>query len=53
VTLTVEGHAVDIRIVTVPAVHGEGIVLRLLDKQQALIGLDSLGTSSRGSTRSR
>jgi type IV pilus assembly protein PilB len=45
VGLTVEGHAVDIRVVTMPSVHGEGCVLRILDKEQALIGLDSLGMS--------
>jgi type IV pilus assembly protein PilB len=43
VSLTVEGRTVDIRIVTMPSVHGEGAVLRLLDKEQALISLDSLG----------
>jgi len=42
-TLTVGDHAVDIRIVTLPGVHGEGLVMRLLDKEQALIGLDALG----------
>ena len=45
VGLTVEGHSVDIRIVTMPSVHGEGIVMRLLDKDQALLSLDSLGMS--------
>ena len=45
VSLTVEGHAIDIRIVTMPRVDGEGIVMRILDKEQALIGLDSLGMS--------
>ena len=43
VSLAVEGHSVDIRIVTMPAVHGEGAVMRLLDKDQALISLDALG----------
>ncbi len=43
VSLTVEGHAIDTRIVTMPRVDGEGIVMRILDKTQALIGLDSLG----------
>jgi type IV pilus assembly protein PilB len=42
-SLTVEGRSVDIRIVTMPSVHGEGAVLRLLDKSSALISLDSLG----------
>ena len=33
VSLTVEGRHVDIRIVTIPSVHGEGAVLRILDKE--------------------
>ena len=45
VGLKVEGHAVDIRIVTMPGVHGEGIVMRLLDKEHALMSLDKLGLS--------
>ena len=45
VSLTVEGHAIDTRIVTMPRVDGEGIVMRILDKSAALIGLDQLGMS--------
>jgi type IV pilus assembly protein PilB len=45
VSLTVEKHAIDTRVVTMPRVDGEGIVMRILDKSQALIGLDSLGMS--------
>ena len=30
--LTVEGRRVDIRVVSLPLVHGEGVVLRILDK---------------------
>ena len=45
VSLTVEKHAIDCRIVTMPRVDGEGLVMRILDKSQALIGLDSLGMS--------
>ena len=41
--LSVEGHPLDIRIVTLPAVHGEGIVMRILDKEQVLHTLDTLG----------
>ncbi|MDQ5834238.1 MAG: Flp pilus assembly complex ATPase component TadA, partial [Actinomycetota bacterium] len=48
VSLTVEGHAIDTRVVTMPRVDGEGIVMRILDKSQALIGLDHLGMA-RGS----
>jgi type IV pilus assembly protein PilB len=45
VSLTVQGHSIDLRVVTMPASHGEGIVMRILDKEQALIGLESLGMS--------
>ena len=48
VSLTVEGHPIDLRIVTMPHVDGEGLVMRILDKTQALIGLDQLGMSSQG-----
>jgi type IV pilus assembly protein PilB len=43
ISLTVEGRAVDVRIVTMPSVRGEGIVMRLLDKEQSVITLDTLG----------
>src|SRR5205085_11713427 len=43
VSLMVEGHSVDVRVVTMPSVHGGGAVMRLLDMEQALIGLGSLG----------
>ncbi len=45
VSLRVEGHAVDIRVVTIPGVWGEGIVMRLLDKEQVLLAMDTLGIS--------
>jgi type IV pilus assembly protein PilB len=51
VSLTVEGHGVDVRVVTMPSVHGEGIVMRLLDKEQALISLDALGMLGDSSER--
>ena len=43
-SLTVEATR-STRVVTMPRVDGEGIVMRILDKSQALIGLDSLGMS--------
>jgi type IV pilus assembly protein PilB len=45
VSLTVEGKAIDLRVVTMPQVDGEAMVMRILDKSQALIGLDQLGMS--------
>ena len=51
VGLKVEGHAVDIRVVTMPSVDGEGVVMRILDKTQALMTLDQLGMSGGPSER--
>ncbi len=43
VSLTVEGRHVDLRAVTLPSVHGESVVLRILDQNSAIVGLDRLG----------
>jgi type IV pilus assembly protein PilB len=45
VSLTVDKHAIDTRVVTMPRVDGEGVVMRILDKSAALIGLAELGMS--------
>jgi type IV pilus assembly protein PilB len=45
--LTVDGRRVDIRVVTLPLVHGEGVVLRILDKGVVIQGLESLGMPPR------
>ena len=50
-TLSVEGRPLDIRVVTLPSVHGEGVVMRLLDKSQVLLSLDSLGMMEHGRER--
>jgi type IV pilus assembly protein PilB len=41
--LTIEGRRVDIRVVTLPLVHGESVVLRILDKGVKVQNLESLG----------
>jgi type IV pilus assembly protein PilB len=46
VSLNVDGHSIDTRVVTMPRVDGEGLVMRILDKSAALIGLDQLGMSA-------
>src|SRR5215211_54218 len=51
VSLTVEKHQVDVRVVSMPAVEGEGLVMRLLDKGQALIELKSLGMAAHAQER--
>ena len=49
--LTVDGRRVDIRVVTLPLVHGEGVVLRILDKGSVIHGLESLGMPAPGLER--
>jgi type IV pilus assembly protein PilB len=41
--LSVEGRRVDVRVVTLPLAHGEGIVMRILDKGVTIQGVDTLG----------
>jgi type IV pilus assembly protein PilB len=41
--LTVDGRRVDIRVVTLPLVNGEGSVMRILDKGVVVNGLESIG----------
>lgn len=43
ITLRVAGRTIDIRVSTLPSNHGERIVLRLLDKQNARLDLEHLG----------
>jgi type IV pilus assembly protein PilB len=43
VSLSVDGRHVDVRVVTLPSVHGESIVMRILDKESVRIDLDKLG----------
>jgi type IV pilus assembly protein PilB len=45
VGLTVEGRRVDLRVVTLPSVHGEAVVMRVLDKSSVVVELDKLGMS--------
>jgi type IV pilus assembly protein PilB len=41
--LTVDGRRVDVRVVTLPLAHGEGVVMRILDKGVSIQGMDTLG----------
>lgn len=43
ISLVVGGRAVDLRVATLPTVHGEKIVLRILDRSTAPLELDRLG----------
>jgi type IV pilus assembly protein PilB len=42
-SLTLSGRPVDFRVSSMPTVHGENIVLRLLDRQKGLVPLEQLG----------
>lgn len=42
ITVKLAGHAVDIRVSTIPSAHGERIVLRLLDQAAGQLGLPQL-----------
>jgi type IV pilus assembly protein PilB len=43
VSLTAAGHRLDLRVVTVPTVHGEGVVIRILDTSNAMRKLTEIG----------
>ncbi|UTI62537.1 Flp pilus assembly complex ATPase component TadA [Paraconexibacter antarcticus] len=43
VGLTIDGRHIDLRVVTLPSVHGEGAVMRILDKSAVVMELDKLG----------
>ncbi|MGI8730638.1 MAG: GspE/PulE family protein [Solirubrobacteraceae bacterium] len=43
VGLTIDGHRVDLRVVTLPTVHGESLVMRILDKDSVVMSLEKLG----------
>lgn len=42
----VKGHELDLRVSTVPTVHGESIVMRVLDRQSIQLSLDKMGFSA-------
>ncbi|MGD0337021.1 MAG: type II secretion system ATPase GspE [Candidatus Omnitrophota bacterium] len=42
-SIKMEGKEIDIRVSCVPTMHGENVVLRLLDVSSVLLGLDQLG----------
>jgi general secretion pathway protein E len=46
IRLRLQDRQVDVRVSTLPTLHGESVVLRLLDKTQGRIGLDALGMAS-------
>ncbi len=47
IRLKIENKNLDIRVSTFPTVHGENVVMRLLDKSSLLLGLEDAGLSGR------
>lgn len=43
IKLNMGGREIDLRVSTVPTVHGESIVMRILDKSMMMLGIDQLG----------
>ncbi len=43
--IDIEGNPIDVRVSTFPTIHGENVVMRLLDVHSILIGLEELGFS--------
>jgi type IV pilus assembly protein PilB len=43
ISLSLSGRPIDFRVSTLPTVHGENIVLRVLDRQKGIVSFDQLG----------
>ncbi|MGD9601682.1 MAG: GspE/PulE family protein [Gammaproteobacteria bacterium] len=43
ITLSLTGRQIDFRVSTIPTVHGENIVLRVLDRQKGIVPIEDLG----------
>ena len=43
ISLSLSGRAIDFRVSTIPTVHGENIVLRVLDRQKGIVPIDEIG----------
>ena len=47
IKLRIAEREIDVRVSVIPMLHGEAVVLRLLDRSAALLGLEQLGMSER------
>ncbi len=43
ITLNISGRQIDFRVAAQPTIHGENIVLRILDRQKSIVPLDNIG----------
>ena len=46
ISLAIAGRPIDFRVATQPTLHGENIVLRILDREKGIVPLDALGLST-------
>jgi type II secretion system protein E len=53
IRLRVSGRQIDIRVSTIPTLYGESVVMRILDKSTALLGLEELGMPAEPLSRFR
>jgi general secretion pathway protein E/type IV pilus assembly protein PilB len=47
IKIRIADREIDVRVSVIPMLHGEAVVLRLLDRSSVLLGLDKLGMSQR------
>jgi type IV pilus assembly protein PilB len=46
VGLSIDGHHVDLRVVTLPSVHGESVVMRILDQSSGVADMGAIGMAA-------
>jgi type IV pilus assembly protein PilB len=51
IQVTTQGRTVDLRFSSLPGIHGEKVVLRVLDKNQSILDVDKLGMSTENRDR--
>lgn len=47
IKLTTQGREIDLRVSCLPTIHGESVVMRILDKQMMMIGIEQIGMTKR------
>ena len=52
-SLTLYGRSIDFRVASLPTLHGENIVLRVLDREKSIISLEAMGLPENTQTRLR
>lgn len=45
ISMRIGGREIDLRVATMPTVHGEGVVIRILEKSSIILEMDNLGMS--------